>query len=79
MSNLYFNEEQEEKSEENTSDNEDFHHSLPQKETKHIHASSADLLHDRKYVYTEQEISILANADFAKTKREKYVVFLVER
>ena len=29
MSNLYFNEEQEEKSEENTNDNEDFHHSLP--------------------------------------------------
>ena len=29
MSNLYFNEEQGEKSEENTSDNEDFHHSLP--------------------------------------------------
>ena len=46
-----------------------------QKETKHINASAADLLH----TVLEQEISIVANADIAKTKRKKQVVFVVER
>ena len=40
MSHLYFNEESD-YSKENTW----LHHSPPSKETKHIHASAADLLH----------------------------------
>ena len=47
MSHLYFKEES------------DFYHSPPQKETKHIHASAADLLH----TVLEQEISIGADAE----------------
>ena len=46
----------------------------PQEETKHIHASAADLLH----TVLEQEISIGTNADIAKAKREKQIVFVAE-
>ena len=45
------------------------HHFPPYKETKHIHASAADLLHR----LLEQQISIGANADIAKMKRDKEV------
>ena len=42
---------------------------------KRIHSLSAYLLH----TVLEQEISIGANADIAKTKREKQIVFAIER
>ena len=55
MLHLYFNENSD-YSEENTCENKSF--VSPQKETKHIHTSAADLLH----TVLEQEISIGANA-----------------
>ena len=45
-----------------------------QKETKHIHVSAGDLLH----TVLEQEVSIGANADIAKTKQEKQIAFAVQ-
>ena len=50
----------------------------PQKKTKHIRASAANLLH-AVHTVLEQEISIGANVDIIKTKREKQIVFVVER
>ena len=44
-----------------------------EKESKHIHPSVA------YYYILEQEIQIGANANIAKTKREKYIVFVLER
>ena len=46
------------------------HHSPPQNEVKRIHASAVDLL-CTVHTVLEQEISIGANADIAKMKREK--------
>ena len=43
------------------------HHYPPQKDIKYIHASASDLLHK----VLDQEISIGANADIAKTKWDK--------
>ena len=46
----------------------------PQKETKYIHASAADLLH----ALLEQEIPNGANADIAKTKQNKQIAFVLK-
>ena len=51
------------------------HHTPPQKEMKHIQISAVDLL----YTVQEQEILIGANADIAKRKQEKQIVFVVKR
>ena len=74
ISHLYFNEESD-YSEGNTCNNEVVRTTiLHHRKELNIPASAAGLLH----TVLEQEISIGANADIAKTKREKKIVF-VER
>ena len=75
-----FNEERD-YSEENTSDNEDFrstifnHFSLSLNRKKRVEMRA---MRKKQNIFTLQ-LSIVANAGIAKTKREKQIVFVVER